>query len=145
MSVDTVKPLTNPMTMKIIASSALPTGAETEKVLQIANDAELADIAASGALQGVARVELNFPKFTDGRAFSQAVLLRRRYGFAGDIRATGDVLIDQLVQMHRSGFTSAVLAEGQNPEVAERQFARYSAFYQGDALQPRPLFAREGA
>ena len=93
----------------------------------------------------MARVELNFPKFTDGRAFSQAVLLRRRYGFAGDIRATGDVLIDQLVQMHRSGFTSAVLAEGQNPEVAERQFARYSAFYQGDALQPRPLFAREGA
>ena len=65
MSVDTVKPLTNPMTMKIIASSAVPTGAETEKVLQIANDAELADIAASGALQGVARVELNFPKFTD--------------------------------------------------------------------------------
>ena len=43
MSVDTVKPLTNPMTMKIIASSAVPTGAETEKELQIANDAELAE------------------------------------------------------------------------------------------------------
>lgn len=131
--------------MKIIASSAVPTGAETEKVLQIANDAELAGIAAGGALQGVERIELHFPKFTDGRAFSQAVLLRRRYGFAGDIRATGDVLIDQLVQMHRSGFTSAVLAEGQNPETAERQFARYQAFYQGDALQPRPLFARDSA
>ena len=132
-------------TMKIIAASALPTSAETEKVLQIANDAELAEIAASGALQGVERVELNFPKFTDGRAFSQAVLLRRRYGFTGDIRATGDVLIDQLVQTARSGFTSAVLAEGQNPEAAERQFARYRAFYQGDALEPRPHFAREAA
>jgi len=131
--------------MKIIAASAIPTSAETEKVLQIANDAELAEIAAAGTLQGVERVELNFPKFTDGRAFSQAVLLRRRYGFTGDIRATGDVLIDQLVQMARSGFTSAVLAEGQNPAMAERQFARYRAFYQGDALEPRPHFAREAA
>lgn len=131
--------------MKIIASNAVSTAPEAEKVLQIANDAELADIAAGGALQGVDRVELDFPKFTDGRAFSQAVLLRRRYGFAGDIRATGDVLIDQLVQMQRSGFTSAVLAVGQNPEAAERQFARYQAFYQGDAQQPRPLFSREAA
>ncbi|ART48246.1 DUF934 domain-containing protein [Acidovorax carolinensis] len=128
--------------MKIIAASAIPTSAETEKLLQIANDADLAALAASGALQGVERIDLSFPKFTDGRAFSQAVLLRRRYGFAGDIRATGDVLIDQLVQMARSGFTSAVLADGQNPEAAERQFARYRAFYQGDALEPRPLFAR---
>ena len=131
------------MTMKIIAASAIPASAETEKSLQIANDAELADIAATGALHGVERVELHFPKFTDGRAFSQAVLLRRRYGFTGDIRATGDVLIDQLVQMARSGFTSAVLAEGIDPAAAERQFARYQAFYQGDALEPRPLFARE--
>ena len=145
MSVDTVKPLTNPMTMKIIASSAVPTGAETEKVLQIANDAELADIAASGALQGVARVELNFPKFTDGRAFSQAVLLRRRYGFTGDLRATGDVLIDLLVHMERSGFSSAVLAPGVSAEAAQRQFDRYAAFYQGDVLEPRPHFSREAA
>ena len=112
-------------------------------MLHIANDADLAALAAEGALAQAQRIELHFPKFTDGRAFSQAVMLRRRYGFTGDIRATGDVLIDQLVQMERSGFTSAVLTEGQNPEVAERQFARYRAFYQGDALQPRPLFARE--
>ena len=131
--------------MKIIAASALPTSAETEKTLQIANDAELADIVASGALQGLERIELHFPKFTDGRAFSQAVLLRRRHGFAGDLRATGDVLIDQLVQMHRSGFSSAVLAEGIDPAAAERQFARYRAFYQGDAQEPHPLFAREAA
>ena len=129
--------------MKIIAANAVPASDNALKTLQIANDAELPEIAASGALQGVERVELSFPKFTDGRAFSQAVLLRRRYGFTGDIRATGDVLIDQLVQMARSGFTSAVLAEGIDPAAAERQFARYQAFYQGDALEPRPLFARE--
>lgn len=128
--------------MKIIAASAIPTSANAPKTLKVANDADLAALAAEGALNGIERVELDFPKFTDGRAFSQAVLLRRRFGFAGDIRATGDVLIDQLVQMARSGFTSAVLAPGVDAAAAERQFARYSAFYQGDALQPRPHFAR---
>ena len=128
--------------MNILASDAIGNDLPEGQILPIANDAELADIAASGALQGVARVELNFPKFTDGRAYSQAVLLRRRYRFAGDLRATGDVFVDLLVHMQRSGFSSAVLAEGQSLEAAERQFARYSAFYQGDVLEPRPLFAR---
>ena len=88
------------------------------------------------------RVELHFPTFTDGRAYTQAVLLRRRYKFAGDIRATGDVLIDQLVHMQRSGFTSAVLAPGVDASAAQRQFDRFADFYQGDVLEPRPLFAR---
>ena len=127
--------------MKIIAAHEHQSPAEGQQtIIAPANDADPFTLD----LAGVQRIDLHFPKFTDGRAFSQARLLRKRLGFLGEIRATGDVLIDQLVQMHRSGFTSAVLAEGQNPEVAERQFARYSAFYQGDALQPRPLFAREG-
>ena len=128
--------------MKIIAANALPDTADDEKILQIGNDADVAELAQSGALAGVTRIELSFPKFTDGRAYSQAVLLRRRYKFTGDLRATGDVLIDLLVHMQRSGFTSAVLAEGVNPDAAERQFARYAAFYQGDMLEPRPHFAR---
>lgn len=133
------------MTMKIIAAGALSTGAEAEKTLRITNDADLADLVASGALKGVQCVELQFPKFTDGRAYSQALLLRRRYRFTGDIRATGDVLIDQLVHMHRSGFSSAVLAEGVDPAAAQRQFERFGGFYQGDVNEPRPLFAREAA
>ena len=133
------------MTMKIIAASALPTGAEDQKTLQIANDAELADLVAIGALEGVQRVELQFPKFTDGRAYSQAVLLSRRYRFAGDIRATGDVLIDQLVQMQRTGFSSAVLREGVDAADAQRQFERFPGFYQGDAVNPQPLFAAKAA
>ncbi|MCK6420187.1 MAG: DUF934 domain-containing protein [Aquabacterium sp.] len=131
--------------MKIHSAHAVPADVAPEQTLRIANDAELAELAQSGALQGIARIELEFPKFTDGRAYSQAVLLRRRYRYTGDIRATGDVLIDQLVHMHRSGFTSAVLAAGVEPAAAERQFARYSAYYQGDVLEPRPLFAREAA
>ena len=129
--------------MKIIAYNDVNTGLSAEKALQVANDVELATLVASGALEGVQRVELHFPKFTDGRAYSQALLLRRRYRFTGDIRSTGDVLIDQLVHMHRSGFSSAVLAEGVDAAAAERQFARFNAFYQGDVLEPRPLFARE--
>ena len=108
------------------------------KVLVVANDADVAELP----LEGVDRVELHFPKFTDGRAYSQAYLLRRRRKFQGEIRATGDVLVDQLLQMQRSGFTSAVLKEGKDPADAERQFARYPAFYQADAVVPEPLFAR---
>ena len=96
-------------------------------------------------LGGIERVDLHFPKFTDGRAYSQAFLIRRRLGFKGEIRATGDVLIDQLVQMKRSGFDSAVLREGVDASDAQRQFERFNAFYQGDAVQTTPLFARAAA
>lgn len=113
-----------------------PGGAE--HVLQLANDAD--PLAAD--LAGVDRIELHFPKFSDGRAFSQAILLRRRLRFMGDIRATGDVLIDQLVQMQRSGFSSAVLRADQDIAHARRQFERYPAFYQGDAVDARPLFRK---
>ena len=96
------------------------------------------------ALDGVQRIDLHFPKFTDGRAYSQAYLLRRRLGFTGEIRATGDVLIDQLVQMARSGFTTAVLREGLKADAAQRQFDRFKGFYQGDAAHPAPHFAEAG-
>jgi len=106
-------------------------------VMQIANDAD--PLAIEVCLNDVQRIDLVFPKFTDGRAFSQAYLLRRRLGFKGDIRATGDVLIDQLVQMQRSGFSSAVLKEGVDASDAQRQFDRFGDFYQGD-VQATPLF-----
>lgn len=122
--------------IRLIAAGSPPE--ENTNVLVLANDVDALEVP----LQGVDRIELDFPKFTDGRAFTQARLLRQRRGFAGDIRATGDVGIDQLVQMHRVGFSSAVLKEGQDPADAERQFARFQAFYQGDAVETAPLFAR---
>jgi len=124
-------------TLNILSVQAHEAQADA-RVLQVTNDTDPLSIS----LEGVDRVELNFPKFTDGRAFSQAWLIRRRRKFAGDIRATGDVLIDQLVQMQRSGFSSAVLKEGKDPADAQRQFERYAAYYQGDATEARPLFAR---
>lgn len=112
-------------------------------VLQLANDAD--PLAIEVCLDDVDRIDLHFPKFTDGRAYSQAFLLRRRLGFKGDIRATGDVLIDQLVQMQRTGFSSAVLKEGVDASAAQRQFDRFATYYQGDAVQPTPLFAAAGS
>ncbi|MDM0041417.1 DUF934 domain-containing protein [Variovorax sp. J22G21] len=113
------------------------------KVLQLANDADPQAIEV--CLADIERIDLNFPKFTDGRAYSQAFLLRRRLGFKGDIRATGDVLIDQLVQMERTGFSSAVLKEGVDASDAQRQFDRFPRFYQGDAVETAPHFAASNA
>ena len=123
--------------IELIAAGSVPE--DQLKVVRIANDVD----PESVALEGVDRVELNFPKFSDGRAFSQAFHLRRRLNFKGDIRATGDVGIDQLVLMERTGFSSAVLKEGKDPADAPRQFARFAdGFYQGDLVQQRPRFAR---
>ena len=110
-------------------------------VISIANDADPRDLS----LDGVKRIDLHFPKFTDGRAYSQAFLLRRRLGFKGEIRATGDVLIDQLVSMARTGFDVAVLREGLDASAAQRQFDRFPAFYQGSAVDTQPLFAKAAA
>jgi uncharacterized protein (DUF934 family) len=127
------------MTLKLIAASEASVEAGPQAV-QLANDAEPRELP----LQGVERIELHFPSFKDGRAFSQAAVLRR-LGFTGDIRATGDVLVDQLVQMQRTGFSSAVLRADQDMADVRRQFERYPAFYQGDAVQPRPHFSRGAA
>lgn len=127
--------------MKIIANNDHNTLASGQKVIEIQNHVDPRTVD----LVGVDRIDLHFPKFTDGRAYSQAFLLRRRLGFKGEIRATGDVLIDQLVQMQRSGFDSAVLRPGVDASAAQRQFDRFSAFYQGDAVTPAPRFAREAA
>ena len=126
--------------MKILAHSEYQGAAENDSsVLLLANDVN----ALHAPLDGVLRVDLNFPNFTDGRAFSQAYLLRRRLGFKGDIRATGDVLIDQLVQMQRTGFSSAVLREGVDAADAQRQFERFGGYYQADAVEHHPHFVQE--
>ena len=126
--------------MQILANNEYQGPAETDtSVLVLANDIN----ALEAKLDGVQRVDLHFPNFTDGRAFTQAYLLRRRRGFAGDIRATGDVLIDQLVQMQRTGFSSAVLRADVDASAAKRQFERFGGYYQADAVQHRPHFVQE--
>jgi uncharacterized protein (DUF934 family) len=122
--------------LRLIEAGDTDTEASIFNVLELTNDTDPREVS----LEGVDRVDLQFPKFSDGRAFSQAFVLRRRLGFAGEIRATGDVLIDQLVQMQRTGFTSAVLRADQDLGDAQRQFDRFARFYQGDAVNVGPLF-----
>ena len=123
--------------LQIITITQHQPGSDTGRVLPLANDAD----PRHQSLAGVARIDLHFPKFTDGRAYSQAFLLRRRLGFAGELRATGDVLVDQLVQLQRCGFNSAVLRADQDATLAAQLFARFDGFYQGDADTPAPRFA----
>ena len=122
--------------LRLIEASETDTEASILNVLELTNDAD----PREASLEGVDRVDLQFPKFSDGRAYSQAFVLRRRLGFTGEIRATGDVLVDQLVQMQRTGFSSAVLRADQDLGDARRQFERYARFYQGDAVSVLPLF-----
>lgn len=126
--------------MKLIASNDDSISASGQNTIEMANDADPSEVS----LEGVERVQLHFPKFSDGRAFSQAFLLRRRLGFQGQIFATGDVLVDQLAQMKRSGFDVAVLRTDQSLEIAERVLAAYPGNhvgkYQGDAVDIQPHF-----
>lgn len=79
-------------------------------------------------------ITLHFPKWTDGRAYSQARLLRSRLRYTGALRATGDVRVDMLPLLRRTGFDEVQLAPGESPEVARRvlrlQPAPYQAFEQ---------------
>ena len=128
-------------TIRLISAADHAQQGASSTVLGLANDADPRTIS----LDGTTRIDLHFPKFTDGRAYSQAFMLRRRLGFKGEIRATGDVLVDQVVQMQRSGFDSAVLRDDQDASFVQRQFDRFPVFYQGDAVTTAPRFDRAEA
>ncbi len=87
-------------------------------------------------------VAVEFPKFTDGRGYSLARLLRDRHGYAGELRAVGNVLRDQLLYMHRCGFDAFELQAGKSVREALNAFSEFSVHYQAAADDPRPLFRR---
>ncbi|HEV7915150.1 MAG TPA: DUF934 domain-containing protein [Albitalea sp.] len=105
-----------------------------------ANDADIETLADD--LPRLALVALQFPKWVDGRAYSQARLLRKRLRFGGEVRATGEVLVDMLPLMARCGFDAAVLRHDQSLDAAERALRFFPGHYQGDVREPRPLFGR---
>ena len=89
-------------------------------------------------------VVLQFPKWTDGRAYSQARILRARYRFGGEVRASGDVLVDMMPLLARTGFDAVVLRGDQDRATAERTLGFFAArgHYQGDVQQHQPIFGR---
>ena len=78
----------------------------------------------------LAAVALVFPSFRDGRAYSQARLLRERHGYDGELRATGQVLRDQFVFMLRAGFDAFEVKKDSDAEAFAVSAKRYSVFYQ---------------
>jgi uncharacterized protein (DUF934 family) len=110
-------------------------------VLEPADDP--AEIA--GALSSLALVAVRFPHFTDGRGYSTARLLRERYGFAGELRATGDVTRDQLFYLSRVGFDTFELRSGEDAVAALSAFHDFSEAYQSSVERPDPLFRRREA
>lgn len=87
-------------------------------------------------------VAIHFPAFTDGRGFSQARLLADRYHFSGEIRAIGDVLIDQLHFMKRCGINTFLLNEGISADTALQHFNTFTNPYQLAHDIKTPLFLR---
>ena len=109
--------------------------------ISLANTVDIEGLADDLTRFGL--VVLHFPKWVDGRAYTQARLLRARYRFAGQVRATGDVLVDMVPLLARTGFSQVQLRADQKPAVAERALCFFAGHYQGDVLQPKPAFARD--
>ena len=108
-----------------LAQRAAPTG------VLWPNDRRVAELAPW--LDRLALVALVFPSFRDGRAYSQARQLRERYGFGGELRATGDVLRDQFLFFIRAGFDSLEVRKDADAAAFAEAVGRYSVFYQPSA------------
>jgi uncharacterized protein (DUF934 family) len=115
----------------------LPTG------IVVPNTADVATIAHD--VPRLALVVLQFPKWTDGRAYSQARLLRTRHRFTGELRAAGDVLVDMLPLLSRTGFDAARLRDDQDAGAAAAALGFFAAHYQADARAAMTLERLEAA
>ena len=106
----------------------------------LAGDAELDDIA--GDLEHFGVIAVQFTSFTDGRGYSLGRLLRERYGWAGELRAIGDIQRDQLFYLARCGFDAFVLRGGEDVQAALDAFDDFSEAYQACVDRTLPLFRR---
>jgi len=93
-------------------------------------------------LDMISLIVLDFPHFTDGRAYSQAVEIRRHLGWQGEIRANGHVLRDQLSHMYRCGFNSFAISDDRDPIETLKGLQGISVLYANSVTDPEPLFRR---
>lgn len=103
-------------------------------------DAEIEEIAAEIVAAPV--VAVRFPTFADGRGLSFGSLLRSRYGYAGELRAFGEIVPDLTEYMQRCGFNSFVLADRRQAEIVIACMNRMSDHYQASVREPTPPFRR---
>lgn len=99
----------------------------------------------SGHTHELPVIAINFPTFTDGRGYSIARLLRERFGFRNELRAVGDVLLDQLFYMKRCGFDAYALREDKDINKAEQSLNIFSTAYQAAVDEKDPLFRRRAS
>jgi uncharacterized protein (DUF934 family) len=121
---------------RVVANPPSPEG----EVIRLEPQDDPATVAAR--LPEVSWVEINFPKFGDGRGFSIARLLRERYGYKGELRAVGQVARDHLHYMEQCGFDAFLLRDGEDVAEALAAFDDFSEHYQASVAQPVPLFRR---
>ncbi|SDR95712.1 DUF934 domain-containing protein [Pseudomonas oryzae] len=114
--------------------------ADTRDGVWLAPDDEPEELASW--LAGLPLIALEFPSFRDGRAYSQAYLLRTRLGWQGELRAVGDVLRDQLSHMRQCGFDAFAVREDKSAADALKGLQGISVLYGRSVLEPRPLFRR---
>ncbi len=87
-------------------------------------------------------IAIDFPKFSDGRGYSTARLLRERIEYRGELRAVGNVLRDQLFYMLRCGIDSFALQSGKDVQGALEAFDEFTVTYQAAADERRPIYRR---
>lgn len=97
--------------------------------------------SSTDKLNQVSVVAIDFPVFSDGRAYTLARQLRERFDYQGELRAIGDVLQDQLFFMTRCGFNSFAVREDKSIEEALTALKPFSNAYQAALDKPQPLFA----
>ena len=119
---------------------ANPSRPEAGEVLRLEPGDDPARVA--DRLGAAARVEVNFPSFTDGRGYSIARLLRERYAYQGELRAVGDVQRDHLFYLSRCGFDAFLLRDVQDAEESLCALHDFSEAYQASVERPEPLFRR---
>jgi uncharacterized protein (DUF934 family) len=107
--------------------------------VQLPSDKLPADLPQLGQL---ALIAIEFPKFTDGRGYSVARLLRERHGFTGELRAVGWVLRDNLFYMERCGFDAFDVKAGKSLASALQAFGEFSTTYQAGTDDKRPIYRR---
>ena len=118
--------------------AALPDAAETGFWTEGDADPE----AFAPYVGDVGVIAVRFPAFADGRGLSLGVLLRTRYGFAGELRAFGDILPDLAQYLHRSGFDAFLVSDERSAEVAIASVVSMTDHYQASVRQPVPAFRR---
>jgi uncharacterized protein (DUF934 family) len=106
----------------------------------VPNNVDIESLAPD--LPRLALIALQFPKWVDGRAYSQARILRSRLRFSGEVRAVGEVLVDMLPLLQRTGFDAVQLRADQNLESGRRALRFFAGHYQADVHQSQPLYAR---